>query len=62
MQNFVAFSEYMNFKNIPERWLRKDEASEFKDLDLDLDKINKLIDAAEKVRIFKSYFLDFVPV
>jgi cytochrome P450 len=36
-------------KNIPERWLRKDEASEFKDLDLDLDKINKLIDAAEKV-------------
>ena len=56
MQNCVAFSEYMNFKNIPERWLRKDEASEFKDLDLDLDKINKLIDAAEKVRIFKSYF------
>ena len=49
--SFVAFSEYMNFKNIPERWLRKDEASEFKDLDLDLDKINKLIDAAEKVRI-----------
>ena len=42
-------------KNIPERWLRKDEASEFKDLDLDLDKINKLIDAAEKVRICKSY-------
>ena len=40
-------------KNIPERWLRKDEASEFKDLDLDLDKINKLIDAAEKVRICK---------
>ena len=46
----------MNFKNIPERWLRKDEASEFKDLDLDLDKINKLIDAAEKVRICKSHF------
>jgi cytochrome P450 len=42
-------------KNIPERWLRKDEASEFKDLDLDLDKINKLIDAAEKVRICKIY-------
>ena len=40
-------------KHIPERWLRKDEASEFKDLDLDLDKINKLIDAAEKVRICK---------
>ena len=44
-------------KNIPERWLRKDEASEFKDLDLDLDKINKLIDAAEKVRVCKIYYL-----
>ena len=36
-------------KHIPERWLRKDEAEKFKDLDLNVDKIKDLIDAAEGV-------------
>lgn len=34
---------------IPERWLRKDEAEQFKDLDMNVDKINELIDAAENI-------------
>jgi cytochrome P450 len=36
-------------KHIPERWLRKEEAEKFKDLQLGAHRIGKLIDAAEKV-------------